>query len=68
MKEEEIKIYYADLTPCDDMHNYMKAAFVPAFVKEDTHLFDDEPPIGVVQVATCFGWCIQVRKCPDGGD
>ena len=55
------KIYYADLTPCDNMDDYKEAAFVPQFVLDDTKKFDTKPPIGVVQLATHLGWCIVAK-------
>ena len=55
------KIYYADLTPCDNMDDYKEAAFVPQFVLNDTKEFDTKPPIGVVQLATHLGWCIVAK-------
>ena len=55
------QIYYADLTPCDNMDDYKEAAFVPQFVLDDTKEFDTKPPIGVVQLATRLGWCIVAK-------
>ena len=55
------KIYYADLTPCDNMQDYKVAVFVPQFVTDDTKEFDTEPPIWVVQLATTRGWCIVAK-------
>ena len=55
------QIYYADLTPCDNMDDYKEAAFVPQFVLNDTKEFDTKPPIGVVQLATICGWCIVAK-------
>ena len=55
------QIYYADLTPCDNMDDYKEAAFVPQFVLDDTKEFDSKPPIGVVQLATHLGWCIVAK-------
>ena len=55
------QIYYADLTPCDNMDDYKEAAFVPQFVTDDTKKFDTKPPIGVVQLATHLGWCIVAK-------
>lgn len=55
------KIYYADLTPCDNMQDYKVAVFVPQFVTDDTKEFDTEPPIWVVQLATICGWCIVAK-------
>ena len=55
------QIYYADLTPCDNMRDYKEVAFVPQFVLDDTKEFDTEPPIGVVQMATHLGWCIVAK-------
>ena len=55
------QIYYADLTPCDNMDDYKEAAFVPQFVLNDTKEFDTKPPIGVVQLATHLGWCIVAK-------
>ena len=55
------QIYYADLTPCDNMDDYKEAAFVPQFVLNDTKEFDTKPPIGVVQLATTCGWCIVAK-------
>ena len=55
------QIYYADLTPCDNMDDYKEAAFVPQFVLDDTKEFDTKPPIGVVQLATTCGWCIVAK-------
>ena len=55
------QIYYADLTPCDNMQDYKEAAFVPQFVLNDTKEFDTKPPIGVVQLATHLGWCIVAK-------
>ena len=55
------QIYYADLTPCDNMDDYKEAAFVPQFVLDDTKEFDSKPPIGVVQLATICGWCIVAK-------
>ena len=51
-------IYYADLTPCDNMQDYKVAVFVPQFVTDDTNEFDIDPPMSVVQLATKLGWCI----------
>ena len=55
------QIYYADLTPCDNMDDYKEAAFVPQFVLDDTKEFDTEPPIKVIQLATICGWCIVAK-------
>ena len=55
------QIYYADLTPCDNMDDYKEAAFVPQFVLKDTKEFDTKPPIGVVQLATHLGWCVVAK-------
>ena len=55
------QIYYADLTPCDNMQDYKTAVFVPQFVTDDTKEFDTEPPIWVVQLATTCGWCIVAK-------
>lgn len=55
------QIYYADLTPCDNMDDYKEAAFVPQFVTDDTKEFDTKPPIGVIQLATHLGWCIVAK-------
>ena len=55
------QIYYADLTPCDNMQDYKVAVFVPQFVTDDTKEFDTEPPIWVVQLATICGWCIVAK-------
>ena len=55
------QIYYADLTPCDNMDDYKEAAFVPQFVLDDTKGFDTKPPIGVVQLATRLGWCVVAK-------
>ena len=55
------QIYYADLTPCDNMDDYKEAAFVPQFVLDDTKEFDTKPPIGVVQLATHLGWCVVAK-------
>ena len=55
------QIYYADLTPCDNMDDYKEAAFIPQFVTDDTKEFDTKPPIGVVQLATHLGWCIVAK-------
>ena len=55
------QIYYADLTPCDNMDDYKEAAFVPQFVLDDTKEFDTKPPIGVVQLATRLGWCVVAK-------
>lgn len=60
------QIYYADLTPCDNMDDYKEAAFVPQFVLDDTKEFDTEPPIGVVQLATHLGWCIVAKWYNNG--
>ena len=54
-------IFYADLTPCDNMQDYKTAVFVPQFVLDDTKEFDTKPPIGVVQLATHLGWCIVAK-------
>ena len=54
-------IYYADLTPCDNMQDYKTAVFVPQFVTDDTKEFDTEPPAWVVQLATTCGWCIVAK-------
>ena len=59
-------IYYADLTPCDNMYDYKEAAFVPQFVLDDTKEFDTKPPIGVVQLATRLGWCIVAKWSNNG--
>ena len=55
------QIYYADLTPCDNMQDYKVAVFVPQFVTDDTKEFDTEHPIWVVQLATTCGWCIVAK-------
>lgn len=55
------QIYYADLTPCDNMQDYKAAVFVPQFVIDDTKEFDTEHPIWVVQLATTCGWCIVAK-------
>ena len=55
------KIFYANLTPCDNMQDYKVAVFVPQFVTDDTKEFDTEPPIWVVQLATTYGWCIVAK-------
>ena len=60
------QIYYADLTPCDNMDDYKEAAFVPQFVTDDTKEFDTKPPIGVVQLATRLGWCIVAKWSNNG--
>ena len=60
------QIYYADLTPCDNMDDYKEAAFVPQFVLDDTKKFDTEPPIGVVQLATHLGWCVVAKWYNNG--
>ena len=60
------KIFYADLTPCDNMNDYKEAAFVPQFVTDDTKEFDTKPLIGVVQLATHLGWCIIAKWYNNG--
>ena len=60
------KIFYADLTPCDNMQDYKAAVFVPQFVTDDTKKFDTKPPIGVVQLATHLGWCIVAKWYNNG--
>ena len=60
------QIYYADLTPCDNMDDYKEAAFVPQFVLDDTKKFDTKPPIGVIQLATRLGWCIVAKWSNNG--
>ena len=60
------QIYYADLTPCDNMDDYKEAAFVPQFVLDDTKEFDTKPPIGVIQLATRLGWCIVAKWYNNG--
>lgn len=60
------QIYYADLTPCDNMDDYKEAAFVPQFVTDDTKVFDTKPPIGVIQLATHLGWCIVAKWYNNG--
>ena len=60
------QIYYADLTPCDNMDDYKEAAFVPQFVLDDTTEFDAMPPIGVIQLATRLGWCIVAKWSNNG--
>ena len=60
------KIFYADLTPCDNMDDYKEAAFVPQFVLDDTKEFDTKPPIGVIQLATRLGWCIVAKWSNNG--
>lgn len=60
------QIYYADLTPCDNMDDYKESAFVPQFVLDDTKKFDTKPPIGVVQLATRLGWCIVAKWSNNG--
>ena len=60
------QIYYADLTPCDNMDDYKEAAFVPQFVLDDTKEFDTKPPIEVVQLATRLGWCIVAKWYNNG--
>ena len=59
-------IYYADLTPCDNMQDYKEAVFVPQFVYDDTKEIDTLPPIGVVQLATHIGWCIVAKWYNNG--
>ena len=59
-------IYYADLTPCDNMQDYKEAVFVPQFVLNDTKEFDTKPPIGVIQLATRLGWCIVAKWSNNG--
>ena len=59
-------IYYADLTPCDDLHNYKEAAYIPKFIEEDTKHFDTKPPLEVVQLATRLGWCIVAKWYNNG--
>ena len=60
------QIYYADLTPCDNMDDYKEAAFVPQFILDDTKEFDTKPPIGVIQLATRLGWCIVAKWSNNG--
>ena len=60
------QIYYADLTPCDNMDDYKEAAFVPQFVTDDTKEFNTKPLIGVVQLATHLGWCIIAKWYNNG--
>ena len=60
------QIYYADLTPCDNMDDYKEAAFVPQFVLDDTKKFDTKPPIWVIQLATRLGWCIVAKWSNNG--
>ena len=60
------QIYYADLTPCDNMQDYKVAVFVPQFVLDDTKKFDTKPPIWVVQLATHLGWCIVAKWYNNG--
>lgn len=60
------QIYYADLTPCDNIQDYKEAAFVPQFVLDDTKKFDTKPPIGVIQLATRLGWCIVAKWSNNG--
>ena len=60
------QIYYADLTPCDNMDDYKTAAFVHQFVTDDTKELDTKPPIGVVQLATRLGWCIVAKWSNNG--
>ena len=60
------QIYYADLTPCDNIDDYKEAAFVPQFVLDDTKGFDTKPPIGVVQLATHLGWCVVAKWYNNG--
>ena len=60
------QIYYADLTPCDNMDDYKEAGFVPQFVIDDTKEFDTKPPIGVIQLATRLGWCIVAKWSNNG--
>ena len=60
------QIYYADLTPCDNMQDYKEAAFVPQFVLDDIKEFDTKPPIGVIQLATRLGWCIVAKWSNNG--
>ena len=60
------QIYYADLTPCDNMDDYKESAFVPQFVLDDTKEFDTKPPIGVIQLATRLGWCIVAKWSNNG--
>ena len=55
------KIFYADLTPCDNMQDYKAAVFVPKFVIDDSKEFDTNSPIWVVQLATTCGWCIVAK-------
>ena len=55
------KIFYADLTPCDNIQDYKAAAFVPQFVLDDTKEFDTNSPIWVAQLATTCGWCIVAK-------
>ena len=60
------QIYYADLTPCDNMNDYKVAAFMPQFITEDTKHFDTKPLVGVVQLATHLGWCIVAKWYNNG--
>ena len=60
------KIFYADLTPCDNMGDYKEAVFVPQFVTDDTKEFNTKPLIGVVQLATHLGWCIIAKWYNNG--
>ena len=60
------QIYYADLTPCDNMQDYKVAVFVPQFVTDDTKEFDTEPSVWVVQLATHLGWCIVAKWYNNG--
>lgn len=62
----DIKIFYAELTPCDDMQNYKEAPFVPEFIKNSNPNGAPEQPASVIQVATPFGWCIVAKWFNNG--
>ena len=55
------QIFYADLTPCDNIQDYKAAVFVPQFVIDDSKEFDANSPIRVAQLATTCGWCIVAK-------
>ena len=60
------QIYYADLTPCDNIQDYKAAVFVPQFVIDDSKEFDTNSPISVAQLATTCGWCIVAKWYNNG--
>lgn len=65
-KDNSIKIYYTELTPCDGENNFVKTSFIPSFIIEDTKKFRESAPKFVVQLPTRFGWAIVSKWENDG--